>query len=190
MKFVLITLLLVLTFGAADAAEIFHFTDRNGTINFVDDYGKVPRHIRRQRAFGHRAMAVQQEQATRIIVRDNQVFVPVILEHGGSRKEVLFLLDTGASQTALLAPAAARLGFEEYAGAKASWEVVGGGTVSGRRQKIGVMKVGPHQLHDFEIGVVDHKGKPPDFDGLLGMDFLGRVTYRIDIPASTIYWRH
>ena len=183
------TLILVFLSGTvADGADYFRFTDETGTIHFVDDFGKIPDRFRRQRGFHRRPLYDLPQNTTPVAIRNNQILVPVTVEAGGRKERITLLLDTGASQTALLETAAARLGLGESEGEEMVWEVAGGGTIVGRALTIPALTVGPHKRADMKVGIIEHQGEQPDYDGLLGMDFLGSVRYRIDAEAPAIRW--
>src|SRR4051812_15632159 len=88
--------------------DIFRFTDNRGTIHFVDDAAKAPRHIRRHPHL-RASQKHEPETMTKIIVKDNRILVPATLRGNDRETKVLLLLDTGATATAILPSAARRL---------------------------------------------------------------------------------
>jgi hypothetical protein len=50
------------------------------------------------------------------------------------------------------------------------------------------LKIGPHAIRNKNIAVVPHDGPAVKFDGLLGMDVLGRLSYKIDFAKQVIIW--
>lgn len=167
--------------------DIFRFTDARGTIHFVDDASKAPRHIRR-RPHLRTSQKPLPGALTKIIIKDNRILVPATLRSNERETKIVLLLDTGATATAILPSAAKRLAITPDKSAETAWEVVGGGTISGQRITVDSLIVGPHTREKIDIDVLPHQGEPPPYDGYLGMDFLGGVTYHIDFAHSVIRW--
>jgi predicted aspartyl protease len=124
---------------------------------------------------------------TRVVVKGNQVLVPVLLGHAGREIEVLLLLDTGASITTIDRAALKKLPIETSE--KARLLVPGGQTVDADLVRLGYLKVGPHKRAGLEAAVIDHRGPAVDYQGLLGMNFLKDVTYRLDLKRRVIRWQ-
>jgi len=78
-------------------ADLFLYTDKDGTVVMVDDEGKIPRQYRKN-ARNSRSSAGG-EQHTGVIVRGNKVIVPVTLNFRSETLQARPLLDTGASIT-------------------------------------------------------------------------------------------
>ena len=98
------------------------------------------------------------------------------------------LLDTGASSTVISPDCAVRLGVKPGDTGKGVAQVVGGAVIATGVVKVGYIKAGPRARTGLNIAIVPHKGPPFAFDGLLGMDFLRGLTYRIDFQRSLIIW--
>lgn len=168
-------------------ADIFRFTDNRGTIHFVDDASKVPARFR-QRPYRRITPAAAPGAETKVIIKDNRILVPVKVRSGDREAEILLLLDTGSTATAILPPAAKRLALEAPAGAQTRWEVVGGGKVTGTRVKLDSIHIGPHKRDNVDVDILPHDGDTLPYDGYLGMNFLSGVTYHIDTTRSVIRW--
>ncbi|PKN73987.1 MAG: hypothetical protein CVU52_06905 [Deltaproteobacteria bacterium HGW-Deltaproteobacteria-10] len=125
---------------------------------------------------------------TKIIVRGNQVLVPAVLIYGNKEVGVHLLLDTGATATAIHDEIAGRLYINLYTAKKAKGEVVGGAVIEARVIRMDVLKIGPHIIRNMNIFVVPYTGFSAKFDGLLGMDVLGRMSYKIDFAKQVIIW--
>ena len=125
---------------------------------------------------------------TKIIVRGNQVLVPAILMYGSREVSVHLLLDTGATATAIHDEIAGRLYINLYKAKKAKGEVVGGAVIEASIIRMDILKIGPHTIRNMDIFIVPYNGSSAKFDGLLGMDVLGRLSYKIDFAKQVIIW--
>jgi hypothetical protein len=130
----------------------------------------------------------QDDKITKVIVRGNQVLVPVTLVHGRDEVSIHLLMDTGATRTAIHTEVADRLYLNLLGARKAQAEVVGGSIIEAKIFKMDSLKLGPHTFSNQDIFIVPHEGKAASFDGLLGMDVLGKISYRIDLAKQLIYW--
>lgn len=124
---------------------------------------------------------------TKVAVKGNQVLVPVVLGYGGQEVQVALLLDTGASITTLNRDAVRK--FQLQQPHKAKLIVPGGKTIDADVVQLSYIKVGPHKIPNLHAGIIDHKGMPVEFQGLLGMNFLKEVDYKIDFERQVIIWR-
>jgi predicted aspartyl protease len=129
-----------------------------------------------------------EDRITKITVKGNQILVPVTLINGNTEETVTLLLDTGAQGTLIHNEVADRLYINLGKARKIKAEVVGGTSLDASIINIDTIKIGPHTLHNKNIAVVPYEGRAARFDGLLGMDFLGRFGYRIDLAKQIIIW--
>ena len=127
------------------------------------------------------------EKETKVIIKGNQVLVPVILGNGGNKTEVLLLLDTGASIITLHRAAAGKLEIKNTN--KVSITVVGGTTIRADVTKLDYVRVGPKVKKNIYTSIIDHKGPSVSHQGLLGMNFLMGFDYQIDYKRQVIIWR-
>ncbi len=127
-------------------------------------------------------------KVTKIIVRGNLILVPALLTYGSKEVSVNLLLDTGATATAIHDETAGRLYINQYKAKKAKGEVVGGAVIEASIIRMDILKIGPHIIRNMDIFIVPYTGSSAKFDGLLGMDVLGRLSYKIDFTKQVIIW--
>jgi clan AA aspartic protease (TIGR02281 family) len=125
---------------------------------------------------------------TPVKIVGNTVFVPVTLSHGYRTAQVQLILDTGASVTTITPDIASRLDMRLDQAVSASIQVVGGGEVEAHGVRLERVDVGPHVKSGMNVAVIDNKGSRLQYDGLLGMDFLRGLHYRLDFNEKVIRW--
>jgi hypothetical protein len=138
-------------------------------------------------ASGQKQNSASSRKETKVTVKGNQVLVPVTLGYGGREIQLSLLLDTGASITTLNRDAVKK--FQLSKPQRAKLIVPGGKTIDADVVQLSYIKVGPHKISNLHAGIIDHKGTPVEFQGLLGMNFLREVDYRIDFQRQVIVWR-
>jgi len=137
---------------------------------------------------GNKTAVSPDEKITKIIVKGNRVLVPVTLVYGREETNVHLVLDTGATGTTIHTEIADRLYINLYKSKKAKGEVVGGGIIEASIIRMDSLKVGPHTFRNQDVFIVPHEGPAAKYDGLLGMDVLGSVSYKIDLAKQVIIW--
>ena len=128
------------------------------------------------------------EQVTRVRVLNDQVLIPVTLKHGGASVRLELLLDTGATRTALHEGVAGRLPVDLRSARTAMAEVADGRMVHSRIARFDLLSVGPFSHPSMELELIPFQGSERMHDGLLGMDFLGKHRYQIDMEHELIRW--
>jgi clan AA aspartic protease (TIGR02281 family) len=128
------------------------------------------------------------DEPTKVKIRGNTVLVPVTLAYGGYDVNVHLVLDTGASRTTINTEVAEQLTLDLSRAKKARVQVAGGAVLEARLVKINSVTVGPHTKRNWDILVVSHKGPAAGHDGLLGMDVLRGLKYRVDFNKQVIIW--
>ncbi|HTZ39075.1 MAG TPA: retropepsin-like aspartic protease [Syntrophales bacterium] len=128
------------------------------------------------------------DEPTKVQIRGNSVFVPVTLANDGNEVDVYLLLDTGAAATLIHTEVAEKLYLDLGKAKKTRVQVVGGALISASVIGISRLTVGPHTKRNCNIVVVPHKGSGMRYDGLLGMDVLRGLKYRVDFKKQVINW--
>lgn len=117
----------------------------------------------------------------------NHVLIPVTLGYGRNELKITMLLDTGASITVLHQDVAEKLNLKSIS--KAKLMIAGGQVLNSDIVKLDYAKVGPIKKQKFEASVIQHTGPPTPYEGLLGMNFLKGLDYRIDYERELILWK-
>lgn len=123
---------------------------------------------------------------TEVIIKNNRVLVPVTLGYRGFETETHLVLDTGASVVALYQEIADKLYIEEFK--KAKIRVFGGSTIDTKIASLDFVQVGPIRRENIRIGIIDPGGSVTLHKGLLGMNFLRDLEYRVDFENEQIHW--
>jgi hypothetical protein len=129
----------------------------------------------------------QGEQVTRVRVVNNQVLVPVTLKNGAESVRLELLLDTGATRTAVHENLAGKLKIDLRTAKQSQSEVADGRMITSRVARIDALVVGPFAM-GAEVELIPYKGSEGIHDGLLGMDFLAKHRYQIDMERELIRW--
>lgn len=124
---------------------------------------------------------------TPIVLSRNRVLVPVTIKYSNREATIVLLLDTGASITSVNQSVADQLKINT--GKSSSVRVAGGGIIKTKLVAVQQIKVGPKILKAPKIMVLEQKGMPLDFQGLLGQDFLQQFSYTIDYGNRVIQWK-
>ncbi|WP_432472710.1 retropepsin-like aspartic protease [Amphritea sp. HPY] len=120
-----------------------------------------------------------------VIVRGNQVIVPVKLYWRGRSANLKLLLDTGASMTVVHSDAVVSL--KSAARSSSYAQVAGGGVISTEQVVFDRLEFGPYKLASKTVSVIDTE-RASGFDGLLGMDIISQQRYEIDFARQKITW--
>lgn len=128
------------------------------------------------------------EQSTKVRIANNQVLVPVVLKNGGETVRVELMLDTGSTRTSIHEGLAGRLRIDLRQAKQTQSEVADGRIIRSRSTVIEALGVGPFSMTSAEVDLIPYKGTEGFHDGLLGMDFLGRHRYQIDMEHELIRW--
>ncbi len=126
------------------------------------------------------------EGMTKVSINGNHVLVPVKLKYGLRETTAMLVLDTGAELTVIHKEIADRLRLRSYR--KGAVKVAGGKKVPVTVVKMTSVQVGPNAKSEMDVLVLSPEGKL-HYEGLLGMNFLKDLDYRIDFENQIIYWR-
>ncbi|MGB1237571.1 MAG: retropepsin-like aspartic protease [Pseudomonadales bacterium] len=210
-------LLVGLFCGVQAQAEILHYTDSRGKKVFVDSVYKVPPQYRdqlsekkyRKKQFTQqqrqqlsedesklnqsfqlsrqirRLEAVRESLTTKVRFFHRQAILPVTINYRGKEKVYQLLLDTGATYTMLHASA---IGTDALRGAdKAQAIVAGGGIIDVYDISADSVSVGPYRFEQSRVSIAHSEDR--QIDGLLGMNVLSHLDYKIDYARGVIVWR-
>ncbi len=123
---------------------------------------------------------------TKVIIQGNRVLVPATLSAGGNEVQATLLMDTGADQIALSQNIADRLNIQQTR--KTAVRVAGGKIIKAKYTVLSYVKVGPHKKENIGTFILKQSGPTFEFDGLLGMNFLRGLDYKIDFNNQIIRW--
>jgi predicted aspartyl protease len=112
--------------------------------------------------------------------------VPVTIGYKRREIEVLLLLDTGASVITLHKDVADRLALPS--GHRTSLIAAGGRKIDAGLVQLGSVKFGPYHRSNLVAAVIKNRGTSVDYHGLLGMNALRGVDFRIDHAGQLIHW--
>jgi predicted aspartyl protease len=164
-------------------------SDRNGRYIDTNHHGRFylnSKNTYEDTTSGENNTSVGQHE-TKVVIKGNQVLVPTVIINGGNRVEAMLLLDTGASIVALKKDIIDRLNVTEAQDA----EFVNANGVK-TKTKVGMVeqvKAGPVSKSNIYISVLVQEGNALEFDGLLGMNFLRDLEYKIDFNKQIITWK-
>ncbi|MFP4583623.1 MAG: aspartyl protease family protein [Thermodesulfobacteriota bacterium] len=140
----------------------------------------------RQKTLEHLSEREAQRLETPIRFSAGQVLLPVQLGYGRREVTAELVLDTGASITALHREVADRLAVRNFQKARA--QVAGGQIIDVDLATLDYIRVGPFERRDIRASFLDFSGDRPGHSGLLGMNFLQGLHYRIDYDRQVIRW--
>ena len=125
---------------------------------------------------------------SKVIIEGNSVIVPAKVVYGMNDAEIKLLLDTGASKTMISTDTADRLSINLDRERKTRVHVVGGATIDAYIVRVKSLTFGIHTKRNWDVVVIPHNGSAIEYDGLLGMDVLRGLNYRVDFKKSIIVW--
>lgn len=165
-----------------DSSGVRHFSDQNPQEHF-ENIQKKDAYVSDDLGTSERA-AMQidpypsSSSTSKIIVMWNQIFVPVRIGYRGKEVQTMLLLDTGATTTVIHSEAAARLNL--WKRSKSASIVADGRKIGSEKAYLDYIRVGPNKFENFPVSIINYSGHNNHFKGLLGMDFLKNVKYRIN----------
>ena len=131
--------------------------------------------------------ALERGLETKVTISGNKVLVPATLGYIGYEVQVTLVLDTGADLLTLHQPIADQLRLPTTQ--KAQVRVVGGKKIQARLVQLDYARVGPYEARNIQALIISHQDPSAQHDGLLGMNFLRGLDYKIDFDNQMIIWR-
>jgi len=126
------------------------------------------------------------DRTTEVTIKGNHVLVPVTLGYGPKKVQGHFVLDTGAEIVVVHLGLAEKLYIQQFR--KGRVKVAGGKQVPVKIVKLSYVQAGPYRKSNIRAVVITPEGSL-HYDGLLGMNFLKGLDYRIDFENRVIHWR-
>ncbi len=165
--------------------SFYSYTDEKGVVHIVDDLDKVPNKFRKGMAVT--TSSVPRNNVTPVVIKGNQVLVPVTLSHHGRSVEAMLLLDTGATITTINERLAALLGVAPAEMKQGTVRLADGRSVAAHGFVINGLAVGSKNLANLQASIIPGSGGE-GHEGLLGMNFLKNFRYHVDFNRSVIEW--
>lgn len=183
-KWVIVSILVVLSVPCGAIGEFYQYEDENGAVNFTDNLGKIPKKLKKK----HKVRSDDDDNpgnsVMRVRIQRNRVLIPATLSYRGNEVKANLVLDTGAEVSTISPTLATRLRIRPEDADLAYAQGIGSGIQVTGRVSLDYLLVGPNRKYDMAVIVIESGG----YDGLLGMNFLRELRYHVDFNTSTIKW--
>lgn len=160
----------------------YTYTDKNGVVVIVNDLERVPSRYRANM----KVSGGSNIQTTAVIVRNNQIYVPVTIGYQGRTVSVYLQLDTGATGVVISPAIAQRLGIRAEATRQGISTIADGSKVATYIAPADFVTVGQKTKKILDLNIIPRPGR--EETGLLGMSFLGDFPHMIDTKGQVIKW--
>ena len=127
-----------------------------------------------------------QEIETKVLVVGNAVLVPVKLGYRGKKLSTWLVFDTGATTTTLHKNVGDELDIIPITSGKLT--IADGTVIDSQKATLDYIIVGPYRKDNFNVVIIDNKNDSNMVKGLLGMNFLRDMNYKIDFTRKLIKW--
>jgi clan AA aspartic protease (TIGR02281 family) len=175
-----------LYFSPEDLEALREATEEPGTEEVEQEIAAEPAEVESEETAEEVSTETSEEveSIVRFSTSNGHMVVPVLLNES---RNTSLLFDTGASITVLSTELAQSLGLVAAAGKTIRLKTVAA-DVKAKVATLDSITVGGLSRTDFTVAVIDlNLGTTGRFDGILGMDFLGNYTIRIDNQARRIF---
>ena len=160
--------------------KIYYWTDKKGVVHATNT--DIPININSVKSFNENN---QFNKRTQIKIKGESIYIPATFSNNGITITTEMVVDTGCTTTLINTELARRLKLKKINNKR--FTVADGRTVYGESGKIDSLKVGPYTENNIEIAYQKHAGAANN--GLLGMNFLKKHPFSIDIKNKAIVWQ-
>lgn len=170
--------------------EYYQYRDKNGVISFTDNKSSIPPGAEAKNWNGlptgeEFEIIKGKGRETPIIVEKDRVYVPVKIRSAGIERDLLLLLDTGATSVVIYQDEASGIRLNNIKNGSAT--LANGSQVQQLVGTVDLVSVGQAVARNFEIRIMQQIGQK-DHQGLLGMNFLKNFHYTLDMNRKIIRW--
>lgn len=160
--------------GTIGGEKIYYQTDRNGKRHYTNSILK--------------RNETTSERETPIIIRsNNSILIQVTIGHNGEAIQAYMMLDTGCGRTLIHQPIIQQLQPDTLGNGQST--VADGRKIETTIVKFDFIKVGPFTEKNLIASTSQvENANQLDYYGLLGMDFLKKHPFQIDIKRHVVRW--